>query len=432
MRGSLPLSLCLGSILIAAGFGPFSALAVECTYVAPSEDQLAALNVQPDALRIKSFKADSAPIRPEPVAFASTGGRPSLDVDGFFDELDAKLRASVAGFTMQLRRDGSPIRSKSWQWAKRPNDNSLPWKNTQSMHIASISKLITAMAMVKLLDEKKIPHDARIADYLPARWAAGPNVEKITFANLLTHKSGFQWRENDSGSGAICEDISYSDYGFMKSRVAKGVSSLGHFCYANMNFGLQRILIPIINGDIDRAAALSDQEWDDKTFDAYRRYMTRTIFTPAHVTKATLVRPSNNALAYNVPPTAAGWNTGKLACLAGAAGWNMSVEDVLDIMGTFRRGDTIMSAAAAQEMLNDGFGIDGITPVRNGNLYSKTGYWYRTARDSNDVYQMEQSLAVFLPDGMELAIFANSRVAPPGLLLISVVRSVYQRHVSLN
>ena len=218
----------------------------------------------------------------------------------------------------------------------------------------------------------------------------------------------------------------------MKSRVAKGVSSLGHFCYANMNFGLQRILIPIINGDIDRDAAVSDQEWDNKTFDAYGRYMARTIFAPAHVTKATLARPSNNALAYNFPPTAPGWSTGKLACLAGAAGWNMSVEDVLDIMGTFRRGNTIMSETAAQKLLNDGFGIDGITPVRNGNLYSKTGYWYRMDEDGERIYQMEQSVAVFLPDGMEMAVFANSRVASPGRLLISLVESVYRRHVSLN
>ena len=45
-----------------------------------------------------------------------------------------------------------------------------------------------------------------------------------------------------------------------------------------MNFGLQRILIPIINGDIDRAAPLSDEDWDNKTFDAYGRYVSRVIF----------------------------------------------------------------------------------------------------------------------------------------------------------
>jgi CubicO group peptidase (beta-lactamase class C family) len=418
MHKSLP--PCVAAIVLAAG--SVGALALECDYVAPPENEVAA-----NAPRSKGFKAERSPGRPATVMLASAASRPRLDVDGFFNDLDATLRSSVAGFVMQLRRHGSPIRGKSWQWAKGPADGSLTWQNAQSMHIASLSKLITAMAAVKLLAEKKISHNARIVDYLPAHWAVGPNVDQITFANLLTHQSGFLLREG------TCEDLSYSDYRFMKSRVARGVGGIGNFCYANMNFGLLRVLLPIINGDIDRDATPSDESWDDRTFGAFENYIARAVFAPSHVADATLVRPSGNALAYDFPPTAPGWSTGDLRCLAGAAGWNMSLDGVLDVMSAFRRGITIISPDAAQKMLDDGFGINSITPVRTGNLYSRLGYWYRTADDSDDIWQMEQAVAVFLPEGMEIAIFANSRVASPeGEYLVSTVENAYRRHIRFN
>jgi hypothetical protein len=45
---------------------------------------------------------------------------------------------------------------------------------------------------------------------------------------------------------------------------------------------------------------------------------------------------------------------------------------------------------------------------------------------------MEQALAVFLPEGMELVIFANSKVAGPSPYLGDVVRRAYRQHVRFN
>jgi hypothetical protein len=39
--------------------------------------------------------------------------------------------------------------------------------------------------MTKLLNEKSVSYDTPIIDYLPAYWSKGPNVNKITFAELL-------------------------------------------------------------------------------------------------------------------------------------------------------------------------------------------------------------------------------------------------------
>src|SRR4029079_2381723 len=158
-------------------------------------------------------------------------------VPAFGAAVHTALKDSVAGYAMQLRRHGKPIYTLQWQWARQVFDPSfvdpgVAWGTDVRMHVASCSKLVTAIAMTRLLRERGISPDALIAPYLPSYWSRGANIDKITFAMLLTHTSGF----NNGTSSA-------SDFAFMKSRVAMGVSATGGYKYENMNFGLCRILL---------------------------------------------------------------------------------------------------------------------------------------------------------------------------------------------
>jgi len=346
-----------------------------------------------------------------------------LDVDAFTKALHAALKDQVAGYAMRLRQHGQTIETLEWQWAQTPPDGNEGWNPDRLMHVASVSKLITAMATTRLLNEKKISYDAKIIDYLPTYWAKGANIDKITFRNLMTHTSGF------SGD---------TDFESMKAAVAGGVSTdpnaadhIGHYHYENMNFGLCRILIPVINGNIAKNANfafpppltfLNDQLWDAITIAGYNQYVQNKVFAPAGVTTATLDHPGAGVLAYKFPVSTAGWNSGSLESVSGGAGWHLSVDQLLDVMGTFRRGGSIMSPAAAQIMLDDGFGIDLVgvsTPA--GKLYNKNGKWHDA--DSNG--RTEQSLAYFLPEDMELVVLANSPIGNPEQSFRTVVTQIY-------
>src|ERR1700756_1033928 len=136
----------------------------------------------------------------------------SFNTDGFVAALNKALAANTAGYVMQLRQHGQPIASAESNWAKLPSDGSEGWSQGVRMHIASCSKLITAIAMTRTLAAHNLPASAKIIDYLPAYWAKGPNIDQITFAQLMTHKSGFRV----SGS-----DMSYPT---MKAQVAAGVT----------------------------------------------------------------------------------------------------------------------------------------------------------------------------------------------------------------
>jgi CubicO group peptidase (beta-lactamase class C family) len=342
-----------------------------------------------------------------------------FDVDGFGQGLHAALKSSVAGYVMRLRQHGNTIYTLQWNWAKEPVDGGEGWNPDVRMHIASVSKLITAMAMTKVLNDHKIGYDTPILAYLPHYWSKGPNIDKITFRNLMTHTSGFNTGKSDS------------DFNFMKANVAAGVTGVGTYHYQNMNFGLCRILISTITGVLSPNAVFAlpllpffnDMVWDFTTINGYEAYCKAHVFQPAGVNGPSLDHPNPDALAYNFPVNGNGWNSGNLASMSGGAGWHASVDDLLNVMGAFRRSNAIMPVAQSQTMLDNGFGIDLIQSTPLGKLYNKNGLWQDGAA------RVEQSLAYFLPQDMELVVLANSPVGNPGKFFRDVVTNLYLANV---
>lgn len=368
------------------------------------------------------------------------GNRPEfLDVPAFGAALDNALQNSVGGYSAELRQHGQTIFSSNWLWAQRPPQDGKgeKWTSDVQLHVASVCKLITAMAMTVLMAEKGISPDAQIIDYLPDYWAKGPNIEYIVFRNLFNHTSGI-FRTQDA-----------FDFLTMESVIASGISldpnaqyHLGGYQYHNLNYGLLRILLTVMNGNISKSATFNifgidfnDPVWDMVTIDGYSNFVQARIFGPSGVSGATLDHPTAAGLAYKEPgDTEQGWNSGKLEEVCGSDGWHLSVNQLLDVMGEFRRGGNIVPAEAAQAMLVNGFGVDPLVnpPYTNpipfglltpaGEVYCKPGTWYDNSG------REEQALVYFLPQDMELAILVNSEVAgtdPNQLVLRSIVTQTY-------
>jgi Beta-lactamase len=346
-----------------------------------------------------------------------------LDVDGFISALESALTNDVAGYALRLNEHGRTIRTVDWNWAKEPQDTAEGWTTDIRMHVASLSKQITAIAMTRLLDKNGIPYDTKIIDYLPAYWSKGPNVDQITFANLMTHTSGLDYGVSSSAS----------DFEFMRTQIAAGTSHLGQYWYQNMNFGLCRILLATIDGNIPvdfslpplfGLNALNDIIWDLVTLAAYESYAASHVFSPSGISGPTLTHQPLDALAYNFPVSGSGWNSGDLTTMAGGAGWHMAVDEVLDVMGTFRRRGTIMSTSEAQTMLDAGFGIDWTVATPLGTYYAKNGFWY----DGSG--QMEQGVLFYLPHEMEFVLLVNSPVGEPAEFLYTLVADAYTSNIT--
>jgi len=129
------------------------------------------------------------------------------------------------------------------------------------------------------------------------------------------------------------------------------------------------------------------------------------IFGPALVSGPDFTHDGADALAYDFPVTGHGWNSGDLTYMIGGAGWHMTVNELLAVMGTFRRGGTIVSPDQAQTMLDNWWGINKPpVPTNLGPYYVKFGGW------TGDSDYEEQCEAFFLPLDMELVVLANSEV----------------------
>jgi len=339
--------------------------------------------------------------------------KPTLNVDAFVRSLDSALSSQTVGHVMQLNQNGTPIWFTAVGWAQTPSDLGKKWTADTRMHVASVSKLLTAMGMMKALGKGGWNTNAHIAPFLPEYWHQGSNVNLITFHHLLRHRSGFK------------VPGSKTDFLTMKKEVAAGVSNVGESSgYENVNFGLMRILLPVMNGDIDRdmevggGGSINDGAWDALCVGFYRDYMQDHVFEPAGVNGAGFVplpAAANGAVAYAFPNVGEhGWNSGDTSTVAGGAGWRLSIKELMSVLHHFRRKGTIVSTTTAQSMLDNLYGLNGSKDTDVGTIYWKKGGWHHGRRK-------EQCVAFFLPDGMELAVFANSTIGVDDAKIDSLV-----------
>ena len=354
---------------------------------------------------------------PVPRSNKTLKAKPTLDVTAFSAAIHATLKDSVAGYIMQVRQNGNVIFNNVWQWAQTPADLNKGWTEATRMHVASVSKFLTAVGLVKLLNSKGISYDDKIINYLPTYWSKGSGVNQISFRNLLTHTSGFKVEGSDT------------DFQTMKSKVAAGVSDVGSSSgYENMNYGLMRILIAVINGDINKDTVISqqtivnDQYWDGLTINFYKDYMQDNVFAPAGINDAGFIplpAAAGGALAYPFPAlNLKGWNSGNLSTVSGAAGWRLSIKEVLDVLNQVRRKNTIIDPQKAQYMLDNHFGIDQTIDTPAGKIYNKNGGWKSGGKK-------EQCVIYFFPHQIEVAVFVNSPTGTDNFSLRGAVKDAY-------
>lgn len=103
--------------------------------------------------------------------------------------------------------------------------------------IASCSKFITTLAMVRMLDRAGLNLDAPIGAYLPAYMNVIASVGAITFRQLLSHHSGLV--------GGI-NDINITLAKMHQSVQTNNGAQFNIYQYNNMNFALCRLLLPYV------------------------------------------------------------------------------------------------------------------------------------------------------------------------------------------
>lgn len=143
----------------------------------------------------------------------------------------------IAGLSIAVLRDGDLIHARGYGLA----DVGLASPATEQtvFVIASVSKLITAIAVLTLVEEGLITLDSTLADLLP-HFSHVRQADAITVRHLLTHTSGLPdflstFNEARQGSGQVLSDMFVLE--FLRDRPLD--FEIGtHWIYSNTGFYL--------------------------------------------------------------------------------------------------------------------------------------------------------------------------------------------------
>jgi CubicO group peptidase (beta-lactamase class C family) len=105
-------------------------------------------------------------------------------------------KKGAVGFSYAIVQSGQLIKSGAQGWARAPWEAKQPniaLTTTKRMTVASISKPITAVAVMKLVEQKKLSLDSKFYPLIKDKFPkAGKGVENVTIRQLLNHKSGLK------------------------------------------------------------------------------------------------------------------------------------------------------------------------------------------------------------------------------------------------
>ncbi|HEV2235072.1 MAG TPA: serine hydrolase, partial [Ktedonobacterales bacterium] len=309
--------------------------------------------------------------------------------------ITARIDPQAVGYGFAILSHGQVARQRVFGLARTDADGALAFTPNVQINLASLTKTITAVAVVRLLTAKRISLDAAITPWLPRDWTLGPNVATITFRELMTHTSGLR--------GASDLATSYDD---LRTLIAQGIA-LGDktYTYQNQNFALFRVLIPGLRGvDLARAA--------DPAATAAAVYLSdlSDVFGQTFpITCKPGMGGAPYALAYPFPADAnRGTDWGDWTATCGGGGLYLSLNALSAFLNQLTHG-VYVSDRELQLLLNGMLGWDyTFADTSHGTCFVKNGFLYW----DNDRYETDLStLLVYCPQvDLGFAGIANSRL----------------------
>lgn len=233
----------------------------------------------------KEKEAARTPAPGEPVHIPTPAPLPAAEVLRLHDACqawyDTVLKAKNFNGGMIVAKNGNIVFEAYNGTGHQPGTDVIT--DTTSMHIASVSKTFTAMAVLKLAQEGKLNIDDEFSKFFPQF-----NYPGVTVRTLLNHRSGLpnythflermNWDKKQVASNQDVLDFLINRKAEMENIGTPGV----HFSYCNSNYALLALLIEKISG-------LS-----------YPDFMQQQIFTPLGMKHTFVFRMADTA---RVPPS---------------------------------------------------------------------------------------------------------------------------------
>ena len=296
----------------------------------------------------------------------------------------------LTGASLAIMKDGNLIYAKGYGWADREDGE--PMEVRHILRIASISKLITATAVMKLWEQGRLPLDARVFgkqgilnDDRFCRYT-DKRLEQVTVEQLLRHRGGFTVRAGDPMfDWQIVQRVlqrnppyDMNDYVEYATRSGLGYRPNTRTYYSNLGYVVLSKVIEKVSGV------------------AYERYVQDSILAPAgcydmHIGESRHERKFPNEVRYyetkeaeavpacdgsgQIVPKSNGGND--VHGLSGAGGWVASPTELLRFVSAIDGDPTrkdILKPSTVRRMTKE---VKGELPI--GWMHANSdGTWSRT------------------------------------------------------
>jgi hypothetical protein len=340
-----------------------------------------------------------------------------ISLSQFSANIESALSGKVVGYISTV---GSLAIVSQDGVARTPADSpSMPMDSDIRTDIASLSKVLTTIGALQSLEAHNLTIESKISPYLPPDWTQGPNIDTITFHDLLTHSAGF--RVDGNGSNTT--------YAVLKQQIENGVNLSDKSVpqYNNLNFAIFRELLPFMEGFNDPGPAARPST----TAAFYINYMNQHVFQPLGIANAGCdpAAVSQPMLTYPVPPIGStkgtDWGDWTLAC--GGGGWLLDAGELYKVMLDLAGGNTLLSDDQKYVMNTNCLGWDCSVQTqtdyvgKNGNL-SSSGFVLWTFFG---IFKCTVPVVVIVnsdtPSNMNITslvntAFVNASIPPPGPL----------------
>jgi len=130
------------------------------------------------------------------LAFCVLASKPLAPFDGAKEAVQSFIRDKGApGAALAVVKDGRLVYATG---VGRADSSGTPFTEKTLCRIASVSKCIVALSILKLVQAGKLSLDDPACNYVGPAGAVDPRLKKITIRNLLQHRSGLKvdyWRD---------------------------------------------------------------------------------------------------------------------------------------------------------------------------------------------------------------------------------------------
>lgn len=338
----------------------------------------------------------------------------TFDMKLFEKKLHDDLLGQAIGYTYAIAQGGELTLSTGRGLARAyPDDNIMLWEPGKESNLGSVSKNLTATAVMQLLNANNLTIDSPIAPYFPPSWKPSTSVSKLTFRALLSHRSGLR------GGGT---------WDTLKQVVATEIdpevadpdhNGIVNYSYQNVNFALFRMIIPYMWDESRVTLAFSEGLFlisemftggkdslsrAQKTTEWYEDYMQKHVFGPIGVEAQCGRADPVPVLSYDYPhyPEDPGGpqpsKSSTLTC--GAGGIHASAEEVLRYMSYRRYTEALLPIGLRKAQDANYLGwrppTDASTSGKFGGIYRVHGGQVNNYRACITEFTMEVQVVLLL------------------------------------